>query len=626
MRSNFDCSGWATKAGKLCSDGRVIGYDAFKHQDGQKVPVVYNHMHNDIMNVLGYAILSHRDGSMWCDVSFNNTPGGLAAKETTSHGDICSFSIYANKLRHNGNEVVHGDIKEVSLVLAGANPGAIIEEVLTHSDRGYLEETEMIYALDGDDNEIIAHSDTEEDNVSEQEETIADQETENTSETENDEELQHAEASDGREDKEEMANDNIGAEIEKWYDNLPEKEQDYVDALVGAAASGLTEDDDKKGDDEMAHSIFDCDTENGVKGSVLSHADQMSIIERGRQLGHFKDALKEYEANNGEILCHAEFGYDGTLEHSAYGVGNMEMLQPEAHIMQLPPEFISREMGWVSTVLNGVQKVPFSKIKTIFADIRGEEARARGYMKGNFKKEEFFTLLQRETSATTIYKKQKFDRDDLAEITGFDFLAWIRHEMDVMLDEEKARAILVGDGRMFDDEDKIKEDKVRPIWTDDDLYTVKKVFEQGDDAAKDAAKFIDTTIRSRKDYKGSGSPALYTTEDVVTECLLLENAIGDKKYKTEAELATALRVTKIITVEVMENLTRKVGAKTRQLLGLIVNLKDYRTGCTPMGQRKLFDGFDLDYNQQKYLLEERFCGCLVRTRSAVAIEMELKAA
>ena len=553
----YDFSGWATRNDIKCSDGRTIRKNAFKDNDGQTVPLVWNHSHNDPANVLGHALLENRDQGVYAYCTFNNSELGQTAKELVEHGDVTSLSIYANKLKQNGGDVIHGAIREVSLVLAGANPGAYIDSVMVHGEES--DEEAVIFT---GENISLSHAENE----PQPEEKI---EEENT-----------------------MAKEKT---VQDVFNELTEEQKQVVYALIGQALEDAQDEEDE-GDYEMKQNVFDNDEMNS--GNVLSHSDMMDIISDAKRYGSMKDSFLAHTQN--------------------YGIENVDFLFPDPENVNMPPTFIERDMGWVQKVMSGVHHTPFSRIKSMFADITADEARAKGYIKGNLKKEEVFTLLKRTTTPTTIYKKQKMDRDDVVDITDFDVIAWLKKEMRLMLDEEIARAILVGDGRLSSSDDKINETNVRPILTDEDLYTVKANITVAANAtgSEKAKAFIDEVIRSRKDYKGSGNPTLFTTEDMVTECLLLEDSMGHKLYKSEAELATTLRVKEIVTVEVMEGVKDK---NSHDVAGIIVNLADYNVGADKGGAVNMFDDFDIDYNQQKYLIETRCSGALIKPYSAIAL-------
>lgn len=569
----FDFSGWATRNNLKCSDGRTIRKDAFKDNNGQKVPLVWNHQHNEPFNVLGHALLENREEGVYAYCAFNDTEAGQNAKRLVEHGDVSALSIYANQLKQHGGDVIHGSIREVSLVLAGANPGAFIDSIICHGEES--EEEAIIYT--GEDISLF-HADNEE---MKEEKPM--------------------------EDTKKVENKTDNKTVKDVFDTLTEEQKTVVYALIGQAleSAGKTDDNDEYDDEEdnnMKHNVFDQD--EMMQGNALSHSDMEEIFSDAKRTGSLKEAF---------------------LAHNAtYGIDQIDTLFPEPKTMNTPPEFIKRDTNWVAGVINGVHHTPFSRIKSMFANITEDEARAKGYIKGKLKKEEVFTLLKRTTTPTTIYKKQKLDRDDIIDITDFDVVAWIKSEMRMMLDEEIARAILVGDGRLTSDDDHINEANIRPIWKDDDLYTIKTKITVGAAATDDdkAKAVIKAAVKSRKNYKGSGNPVLYTTEDFLTNCLLLEDTQGYRLYKSEQDVATAMRVSRIVTVPVMENLTRTDSeSKERTLVGIIVNLNDYNVGADKGGAVNMFDDFDIDYNQQKYLMETRCSGALIKPYSAIALEM-----
>ncbi len=594
----YDFSGYATRNDLKCSDGRTIRAGAFKECAGKVVPLVWQHQHGDPMNVLGHALLEERSDGMYAYCSFNNTEPAQQAKELVLHGDVDQLSIYANKLVQKAGDVLHGAIREVSLVIAGANPGAMIDFIaMAHGEDGESDEA-VIY-----NNDFIDNLGGELEDNAESEESVEHSDTK-------EEAIEHADSEDKEEKQEEkkMAEDS-GKEktVQDVIDTMNEEQKKVMMYLVGVAAEkgGAEEETENEGEKEMKHNVFD--GENEYNGSAdqaeLTHSQIETIISDGKRTGSLRDSF----------LAHAD----------EYGIKDIDWLFPEAKTFQDKPEFIARKMEWVSTVMSGVHKSPFSRIKSMFADITEDEARAKGYIKGNLKKEEVFSLLKRTTTPTTIYKKQKLDRDDIIDITDFDVVAWIKAEMRMMLDEEIARAILVGDGRLASDDDHINEENVRPIWKEADLFCIKTEVTVGDTDDATAKNFIRACIKSRKDYRGSGNPTLFTTEDMLTDLLLLEDSIGHKLYKTESELATALRVSKIVTVPVMENLTRQVvksgQAYTNTLMGIIVNLNDYNVGTDKGGVIGWADQFDIDFNQYKYLIETRMSGVLMRPYSAMTI-------
>ena len=560
----WDFSGWATKNDLRCSDGRVIRKDAFKDCDGHTVPLVWNHQHNDPNDILGHARLENREEGVYAYCSFNDSENAKSAKEAVKHGDVAAMSIFANQLKQQGSNVIHGAIREVSLVLAGANPGAFIDSVICHNyDTGYDEETDEAVISTGDKLELF-----------------------------------HAEES--KEEKK-TSESNSEETVGDVFNTLTEKQKNVVYAIIGELMEDKESDDEEdenKEDDTVKHNVFDKDTEK--QNDTLTHSEMSTIINDAKRYGSMKESF----------IQHAE----------EYGIENLEYLFPDARNITDKPTFIQREMGWVSKVMNGTHHSPFSRIKSIFADITEDEARAKGYIKGKLKKEEVFSLLKRTTMPCTIYKKQKMDRDDVIDITDFDVIAWLKQEMRMMLDEEIARAILVGDGRLASSDDKIKEDCIRPIFKDDDLYTIKAsvtVASNATDSDK-AKEFIRAAIKARKDYKGSGNPTLFTTEDILTDCLLLEDEIGHFLYASPAQLANVLRVKEIVTVPVMEGVK---DASDKPLMGVIVNLADYNVGADKGGAINMFDDFDIDYNQQKYLIETRCSGALIKPYSAIALEL-----
>lgn len=577
----YDFSGWATKNNLKCSDGRIIRKDAFKHNDGQTVPLVWNHDHTDPYRIIGHALLENREDGVYAYCSLNDTDLGRTAKTYVEHGDITQLSIYANQLKQQGPNVMHGAIREVSLVMAAANPGAFIENVMCHGE----ESDEEAVICTGEKLELF-HSEKGK-TEGKTEEGSSDEKKENKKMADNEKTVQDV------------------------FDEMTKEQQDVVYAMIGMAledagtGDDADEDTDKvkhsaEGDGEtMKNNVFDNDETQGNE-NVLSHDAMETIISDAKRYGSLKESF----------LAHA----------GDYGIDNIEYLFPEAKSLNNPPEFIKREMGWVQKVMNGTHHTPFSRIKSVFANITEDEARAKGYMKGNLKKEEVFSLLKRTTTPTTIYKKQKLDRDDVVDITDFDVVAWLKSEMRMMLDEEIARAVLIGDGRLASSDDKIKEDCIRPIATDSPLYTIHATVNVAKGASDDdkAKAFIRATIKARKDYKGSGEPTLYTTEDMVTNCLLLEDKMGHLMYDSVAKLANVMRVKEIVTVPVMEGVK---GSNGKDLIGIVVNLADYNIGADKGGAINMFDDFDIDYNQQKYLIETRCSGALTKPYSAISFEL-----
>lgn len=564
MENKYDFSGWATKNDLKCSDGRIIRRDAFKDNDGKVVPLVWNHQHYDVTNVLGHALLENREEGVYAYGYFNDTEAGRNAKAMVQHGDIVSLSIFANRLKQNGPDVLHGDIREVSLVLAGANRGALIDSVIQHDEEIdeaviYTGATLSLYHAEEKKDETVQDNKP----VDKKEEKMAEEKT-----------------------------------IKDVFDELTEEQKNVVYYMIGQIKEDNDDEDNDDGGEKMKHNIFDQD--DTKINDVLSHSEMKTIIDDAKRYGSMKDSF------------------------IAHGIEDIDYLFPDAKNVDATPRFISRDMGWVNKVMTGVHHTPFSRIKSIFADITEDDARAKGYIKGKMKKEEVFSLLKRTTTPTTVYKKQKLDRDDVVDITDFDVIAWLKTEMRTMLDEELARAYLVGDGRLSSSDDKINEQNIRPIWTDADLYTIKATFTVGASATADdkAKAFIRTAIKARKNYKGSGNPVLYTTEDILTDCLLLTDTTGRDLYDSVDKLAKKLRVSEIVTVPVMENLSREASSKTYNLFGIIVNLNDYNVGADKGGAVNLFDDFDIDYNAQKYLIETRCSGALTVPYSAIAIELE----
>lgn len=570
----YDFSGWATRNDLECSDGRIIRRNAFKDNDQQIVPLVWNHQHSEVANVLGHALLENRPEGVYAYCTFNDTPQGKEGKELVKHGDITSLSIYANHLKHQGRDVMHGSIKEVSLVLAGANPGAYIDSIMIHGE--YNDEDGIIYSGEP----IIAHHD----------EYDTDDLNTNANETDNND----------NEEEENMANlshaDSNQKTIKEIFDTLTDEQKEVVYTLIGS----IIEDNESEEDDiDMKHNLFDSYDEEEY-GETLSHADTTAIFADAKRYGSLRDSAL------------------------AHGIDDIEYLFPDAQTLDNTPDFIKREDAWVSDVMNGVHHTPFSRIKSMHANITEDDARAKGYIKGHLKKDEVFGLLKRATTPTTIYKKQKLDRDDVIDITSFDVVSWIKTEMRMMLNEEIARAILIGDGRLSGSDDKISEDNIRPIWTDAELYTINKSIKISSKAtsADKAKTFITESIRARKDYKGSGSPALYATEEMITECLLLEDKNGRVIYDSMEKLKNVLRVSKIVSVPVMEGAKRtdSKDSKEHLLAGIFVNLTDYNIGADKGGAVNMFDDFDIDYNAQKYLIETRCSGALIKPYSAIAVE------
>lgn len=597
MGSKYDFSGWATKFNIKCSDGRTIRDGAFKDQDGQTVPLVYQHCHDSVSNVLGHALLKYVPGEgMYTYGSFNDTEDGQKAKKQVAHGDIRSLSIYANQLQQVNKDVMHGAIREVSLVLAGANIGAVIDNpVLAHGDGEYedvLTEAVIYSGLEQD----LTHADAPDDKQA-------------------DENGEGAKPKDDDDDE----------TVQEVLDTLNEKQTKAVAYLLKLALKGDEEKDEEDGDEAkhsndnggeetMKHNVFDKETD--TQANVLSHDDFKTILADAKRCGSLKDAVLAHMEDG--VLSHAvpTDGMETPTGTNTYGFRDPSMVFPDARAVSATPEWIKRDTDWVSKVVGAAHKTPFSRIKSVFANITEDDARAKGYMKGKLKKEEVFSLLKRATSPQTIYKKQKLDRDDILDITDFDVVAWIKSEMNIMLDEEKARAILIGDGRLNSSDDKISEDHIRPIVNDKPLFTIKADVEAGATDELTAKNVIKACLKSRKDYKGSGTPTLFTTEEWLTNMLLIEDDIGHRLYKTEAEVATACRVKEIVTVPVMEGFK---DADNKLVYGIIVNMADYTIGADKGGQTALFEDFDIDYNQEKYLIETRMSGALTKPFSAIAL-------
>lgn len=594
----YDFHGWATRNDLKCSDGRVIRRDAFKGCDGKIVPLVWNHRHDDPSNVLGHALLKNQEDGVYAYCTFNESEAGKAAKLLVEHGDISALSIFANQLKQEGSNVLHGDIKEVSLVLAGANPGASICNVVRHGEM--VEDEADIYT--GEDF-ILEHNSM--DGLTEEQLAAL----KGPKGPKGDIGPQGPKGDSLKEEDKMASNEETVRDV---FETLTEKQKTVVYALIGQALEDANDNDEEDGGENMKHNVFD----NVDPETTMIHADDMqAILADARRTGSMREAVENFAQDRG---CDSN-----SLFHADYGIENVGYLFPDDRSVTNEPIFVSRNMDWVSKLMNNIRHTPFSRIKSLFANITEDDARAKGYIKGNLKKEEVFTLLKRSTSPTTVYKKQKMDRDDVVDIVDLDVVAWIKKEMRIMLDEEIARAILVGDGRVSSSDDKIDPIHIRPIWTDDDFYTIKQTVSvaSSDNESTIAKNFIKQCIKARKNYKGSGNPTLYTTEDMLTDMLLLEDTTGRVIYESAAKLATTLRVKEIVTVPVMENLTRTDdNSKVHTLLGIIVNPNDYTIGADKGGAVNMFDDFDIDYNQQKYLIETRCSGALTLPYSAIAVE------
>lgn len=594
--ADCDFKGWATKFGILCADGRIIQHGAFDDIDGTKVPLVYNHDHGNINSVLGHAYMECRKDGVYAYGYFNGSDNGQIAKDAVQHGDMDSLSIWANHLQQRGPYVQHGEIKELSLVLAGANPGAYIEDVaLAHGDTIDNDDYEA-YIYSGEYLEIMHSDEKGEDEVA----NNSIQDVVDTMTPEQKDAFYMAVGSALAEDPNALEDEDEEDEEEDEYEDVEDEEDEEDVEDDDDSEEYEEEEDDDMG--AIAHNLFEGN--NTDNGDVLSHSEMQEIIEDGKRYGSMKESFL------------------------AHGITNIEYLFPDAKNLNTPPEFIARDQGWVTEVMNGVHHTPFSRIKSTFADLREDEARARGYIKGKLKKEEVFSLLKRTTTPQTIYKKQKIDRDDVIDITDFDIIVWLKAEMRMMLNEEIARAVLVGDGRLTSSDDHIKEDNIRPIWKDADLYTIKYpiAITKETTAAEKATAFIEACVRARIDYKGSGNPKLFAPESIITECLLLKDKNGRIIYDNIDKLATACRVSKIVSVPVMEGLTRVDKTDTLALQGIIVNLQDYNIGADKGGAINMFDDFDIDYNAQKYLIETRISGALIKPLSAIAIETKIPTA
>lgn len=572
----YDFSGYATKNNVKCADGRIIRKDAFKDCDGVVVPLVWQHLHDDPTNVLGHALLENRPDGVYAYGSFNESEWGNHAKTLVKHGDISSMSIFANRLVQDGPNVKHGVIREVSLVMAGANPEARIENLsISHSDgtvEEWDDEVQMYF------NDPIKHGDMEDDEIEEKEEE--------------DMTLQHAD-----EEKDDESNDD--ETIEDIFDTLTDKQKNVVYYMLGTVAKGEVGDTDEEGN-EVKHNVFDSTYDNDE--NTLSHDELKAIVEDAKRSG------------------------DGSLKSAflAHGIEAIDTLFPEARTVTPTPEMIARPNTWVAKVWGATKKSPFARIKSIAANVTGDEARALGYVKGKKKKEEVVKVLKRVTTPKTVYKLQKLDRDDIIDITDIDIVAWLKAEMRMMLEEELARALMVGDGRSAESEDKINPENVRPIYGDNDVYVVYKDVTLTGDRNDDADALIDAALEARKDYMGSGNPTFYASTDIINRMLLAKDKIGRRLYSTLTELADVLRVSEIVEIPVMEGVERTAGegasAKTKQLQALIVNLTDYTIGADKGGEVSLFDDFDINYNKYEYLIETRVSGALTKPYSAIALE------
>ena len=587
---DYDCSGWATKANVRCYDGLMIAQDAFKECSGKVVPMVYNHDHANVDNVIGHCLLENRPGGVYCYAKFNDTDTGKTARQCVESGDLSAFSIFANGLKKVGSTVKHGFIREVSLVLAGCNPGALIDEVVKHSaDEDYEGGEAFIYNEDG---LSLTHGMDPEGNPLEDLTHSADSGDAVTDDGATQEEAKMADEK------------NEGKTLKQVYNSMTDEQKECCHALVGLALEEQEggDNDDGEEDDTVKQNVFDKDT----NATVLKHSIEEinNVVKTAKSHGTMKAAFEDAGMDSDEL---------------AHSIDNIDWLFPEDHLLDTTPRIIDKPDDWVSVVMGAVHHIPFSRFKSMFADLTEEDARAKGYIKGNFKKEEVFGLLRRSTSPTTVYKKQKLDRDDVIDITSFDVVAWLKQEMRLKLNRELALAYLLGDGRLAASEDKIDENCIRPVFNDSDLFTIKvQCKTTGLTTVEDKYKaLIKQILRSRKEYRGSGTPTLFTTEDALTEMLLLEDGIGHPLYADEAALARKLRVKNIVTIPEMEG---RKGAKGGDLVCLIVNLADYTVGADKGGAVSMFDDFDIDFNAQKYLIETRCSGALTTPFSAMAVE------
>ena len=584
----FDFSGWATKNDLTCSDGRTIKHNAFKENDGQRVPLVWQHGHNAVDNVLGHALLENRDEGVYAYCAFNDTPGAENAKELVKHGDVKALSIYANRLDQRGADVIHGNIVEVSMVLSGANPGALIDNVaLEHSDGSWTESEDEAVIYSG---LTLSHDSGE---------TTEDTESMDEDEVYDEDDLTVADVLETLDDDQRLAVAALIEEIsgdvdseDEDFDEDEEFDEDYDDEDYDEDA----EHGDFGGDTLMHSNIFEGDARRNV-GPHLSHADEEQIFAEARQPGMTLRTA---------VLAHA----------ADYGIKNPELLFPDATNLDPEPQRIMRENSWVSKVLQGAKHSPFSRVKTQWSNLTADDLRAKGYVKASRKKDVVYEVANRKTEPTTVYNKTKIDRDDVLDITTFNVVAWMQQNLRLALEEELARAVLIGDGREVSNPDKIKESNIRPIWKDDELFSHKVLIDK-DAKTED---IIDVVRRSRKFYKGSGMPVLFTTNAFVCDMLEIKDINKRYIYETKQAVANALNVADVIEVEVMEGAKREVGGKTQNLLGIIVNMQDYTLGADKGGETSFFEQFDIDFNQQKYLLEARCSGSLTKYKSAIVIE------
>lgn len=647
MAKKYDFAGWATKNDVRCADGRVIRKNAFADQDGARVPLFWNHQHNDPEMVLGHAILMNREDGVYAEGYFNNSAKAQHVKDSIAHGDLLALSIYANQLKQDGSNVLHGVIRELSVVPGGANPDALIETaMLAHGD---LWDDEVM-VFQAEEENILSHAAPDDEEEEKKETEVAEEESEEEApEDEKDKkkkptpEVKDVEAEEAEEDgkeedseepKKEEDEENMkhSATDEKTVGDvlktLNEDQKKAVAVLIDAISNDEDEDEDEddaadeaednEEEAEVKHNVFDNERNYGP---VLSHSDMETIFADWKRVGSLKEAVR-HQMEEGGVLAHTVYNHDDSGEQTTaqtYGAADIRYLFPDAQAIDNEPDYITRPMDWVKKVMNGVRHTPFSRVKSLHANLTMDEARAKGYVKGAKKADEVFAMLRRVTTPQTIYKKQKLDRDDILDITDFNVVAWIKKEMRIMLEEECARAMLVGDGRSSAAADKISEEHIRPMATDNSLYTVKVVLQAADaaDDEKAAKALIKAAIKARKNYKGSGNLAMFTTANWHTEMVLLEDQMGRPLYDTDDKLATKLRVSDgIWDVEPMEGVT---DSDDNELMAVLVDLRDYNVGADKGGMTEFFEDFDIDYNQEKYLLESRFSGALVKPYAAIAI-------
>lgn len=659
-----DFSGYATRNNIQCADGKIIARNAFIDQDGTRVPLVYMHDHNDPMNILGHADLENREDGVYCYGYLNNTPNAQVMREQIQHGDVNSLSIFANHLKHNANVITHGEIKEVSLVLAGANPGAYIENVsIQHGDYSDEFDEAIIYSDDDLDSEEESEDESEDETTDEEEvkHDDASDDSEESDESDDSKDMTVAEVLDSMNKEQQSVvfalidmakkgikpsdtvehSDDGGKTVGEVFDSMTDLQRNVAYALISKAIDGGSSDSDdqtdaqneKNSSDEAKHSDFEgaddmhtnvfegANANDEVDYTTLSHADMAEMIKDAEHVGSMRTYFKNMtDPDTGEVTI----AHDDT---HTYGIRNIDILFPDAKAIRNTPDFYKRRTEWVNGVLNGTSHVPFSRIKSMYADITKDEARAKGYTldrnKNNRKTEEVFNVLKRTTEPQTIYKKQKLDRDDIIDITDFDVVAWLKVEMRIMFDEELARAVLIGDGRDSSSPDKIRTDRIRPIAFDDDLYTIKKTLGQKFDLTGDiqtrtakALELVDAVTEAQVDYQGSGTPTLYAAPKMIAAMLTCRDTLNHRLWRTRADLAAELNVANIVDVPVMETAKDSDG---NPLLGIIVNLRDYTVGADKGGSISMFDDFDIDFNQQVYLMESRASGALTYPKSAIAL-------